>query len=295
MSVDAANAPANALGSVLVFERGGQAYCCPVADVQEIIEEPSLTDAAGQSPLVAGVLLHDGLFIPVVDPACIFDRPPRCEGDVVLMEGHGAVVGLFADRVLGFRQPVSVSPASWVSPGRLCRSAAMLEEIGRAFVLGVDGLVDVPTARRAGAAGETAAEPGPPLHLAYSIAGRGYASAYTDVLRILFRQRMFRIPGGRGAVRHAVEMSGAVVPVLELTDSAAARETSHFVVLASRIGPLALRVDVIDRPVPLAHDGVDPGWFPSPGVAGIGRAGERAIPLVTGDALLRDLIDGEAA
>ncbi len=298
MSVDAAVSHPGAAGpgladTVLVFERGGQAYCCPVADVQEIIEEPALSDASAQSLLVAGVLLHEGLFIPVVDPACIFNNPGRCEGDVVLIRGHGATVGLFADRVLGFRRPLSLSPASWVPPGRICRTAAMLEEIGRAYLLGADGLGDVPTALAPLAADQPAGEAGPPLHLVYGVAGRSYASAYADVQRILFRHRMFRIPGGKPPVRYAVEMSGAVAPVLELAE-APVGETSHFVVLISKIGPLALRVDTIDRPLPLAHDQVDPGWFPAPGVAGIGRAGDRAIMLVTGDALLRDLIETEA-
>lgn len=282
-------------GSVLAFERGGQTYCCPVAEVLEIVEEPALTDPGPAMPLVAGVLLHGGVFIPVVDPACIVDLPARPTGDVILIEGRDAVVGLLADAVLGFRRPLSVSPAPWIPAGRLCRTAVMLEEIGRALLLGAEGLADVPTATRAaGTAAAPPAEAGPPLHLVYGIAGRTYASAYADVQRILFRQPMVRIPGGRPPVRHVVEMGGTVVPVLELAEVAPG-ERSHFVVLTSAAGPLALRVDAIDRPLPLLHDGADPGWFPSPGVAGIARGGERAIPLVTGDALLRDLTGGETA
>jgi len=284
-------------GSVLAFRRCGQAYCCPVAEVMEIVEEPVLSDPGTATPLLAGVLLHDGLFIPVVDPACILDQPAGRDGDgdVILMQGNGAVVGLLADAVLGFRRPLSASPAPWIPAGRLCRSAVMLEEIGRAFLLGAEGLGDVPTAVRAAEATASPVEAGPPLHLVYGIAGRTYASAYADVERILFRQPMVRVPGGRPPVEHVVEMSGAVVPVLELAAAEEGGERSHFVVLGSPLGPLALRVDAIDRPLPLEQDGADPDWFPSPGVSGVGRNGERAIALVTGAALVRDLIGGEAA
>ncbi len=292
---------AGTTGSVLAFQRRGHAYGCPVGEVLEIVEEPALTDPGVDVPMVAGVLLHDGVFIPVIDPACIFDQPPERAGDVILIEGRGVegkgtVVGVLADAVLGFRKPVSASPATWIPAGRFCRTSVMLEEIGRAFLLGAEGLADVPAAPHQMAEAEPPAA-GPPLHLVYGIAGRTYASAYADVVRVLFRQPMFRIPGGQPPVSHAVEMTGTVVPALELADPDAeegAAERSHFVVLASRLGPLALRVDSIDRPLPLEHDRADPGWFPSPGVAGIGRSGEQAIALVTGDALLRDLI-GEAA
>ncbi|MDQ2106695.1 chemotaxis protein CheW [Azospirillum sp. C340-1] len=285
--------PGDSFGSVLAFQRGGETFCCPLAEVLEIVEDPSLTHPGVTAPLVAGVLLHNGLFIPVADPACIAGEPPRREGDVILVDSGGAVAGLLADTVLGFRRPLSLSPATWIPPGRLCRTAVMLEEIGRAFLLGAEGLGDMPTVPRPDAAA-VPVDSGPPLHLVYEIAGRSYATAYADVERILYRQPMVRIPGGRPPIRHAVEMSGGVVPVLELAD-APDGAPSHFVVLSSPLGPLALRVDGIGRPLPMERDGADPGWFPSPGVAGIARHGDRAVSLVTGAALLRDLAGGEGA
>lgn len=282
-------------GSVLVFERCGQVFCSPVEDVREIVEEPKLFDPGPEVPLIASILSHDGQFIPVVDPAAIVGRPSRPEGDVVLIEGPQRTVGVFADHILGFRQPVGTGLATWIPENRFCRRVAMLEEIGRAFILAADGLGDVPTAERvAPAATElTTTAVTTPLHLVYGIGERFYASAYVDVVRILFRQPMFRIPGGRPPLVHVVEMTGSVVPVVELDEGIA--ERPHFVVLASPIGPLALRVDTIARPLALVRDAADPDWFPSPGVAGIGRAGEREIPLVTGEALLRDLMGGVPA
>ena len=64
MAADAAAADTTAAGhpsvlaSVLAFERRGQAFCCPTADVLEIIEEPALDDPGYPTPLVAGVLLY---------------------------------------------------------------------------------------------------------------------------------------------------------------------------------------------------------------------------------------------
>lgn len=300
-------------GSVLAFERNGLLFCCPAAALREIVEAPALTDPLGAPPLVAGVLLHGGVFVPVVDPAAIFDHAPRGDGDVLLIQrqdggsglggGLGRVAGVLADTILGFRRPASVSPAPWVPPGRLCRAAAALEPEGRAFLLAADGLDDVPTALAATAPATAAGATGPvapaavrdgsPLSLVYTIGGRPYASSYRDVRRILYRQTMVRIPGGTAPLRHAVEMSGAIVPVVDLATPPADGGQWHFVVLNSPLGPLALRVDTIERPLPLRRDEADPGWFPAPGVEGVGRMEDQAIALVTGPALLRDLIGAE--
>lgn len=294
-------------GSVLAFERGGLLFCCPADDLREIVEAPALTDPLGAPPLVAGVLLHGGVFVPVIDPAAIFDHPARGDGDVLLIQrqdgggGLGRVAGVLADTILGFRRPSAIAPAPWVPPGRMCRAAAALEPEGRAFLLAADGLDDVPTAMAATAQATAdvpvpaAAGPGgAPLSLVYTIGGRPYASSYADVRRILYRQTMVRIPGGAGPLRHAVEMSGAIVPVVDLATPPADGGQWHFVVLGSPLGPLALRVDTIERPLPLRRDEADPGWFPAPGVDGVGRMEDQAISLVTGPALLRDLIGAEA-
>lgn len=292
---------------VLVFERCGQSFCCPTADVLEIVEEPALDQPGYPTPLVAAVLLHNGCFIPVVDPANLFDQPPERRGDVILLHGPAGTVGLLADSVLGFRNPTALGPAPWIPPGRMCRSAAVIEGIGRAFVLAADGIGDVPSAPTAPPsatsgpaatskeAEETDDAPAGPMHLIFTIAGRSFAASYADVRRILYRQRLFRVPGAVGRVRCAVEVIGAVVPVLDLAEPEILPERADFVVLSSSVGPLALRVDVILRPLPLRRDATDPEWFPSPGIAGIGRQNDQAFSVITGEALLRDLVNADAA
>lgn len=281
---------------VLVFERRGQSYCCPTADVLEIVEEPALDDPGYATPLVAGVLLHEGRFVPAIDPACVFDHPPQRRGDAILIQGPAGVVGLLADSVLGFRTPSALAPAPWIPAGRVCRSAAVIDGVGRAFLFGAGGLGDVPAAsipRAAPApdasAGET--EAAGPMHLVFTIAGRAFAAAYGDVRRILHRQRPFPVPGAVPPIRHAVEVIGAVVPVVDLAEPAIPPERADFVVLTSSAGPLALRIDGIGRPLPLVRDATGPGWFPTPGVAGIARCDDRAYAVVTGETLLRGLID----
>ncbi len=293
---------------VLVFERRGQIYCCPTADVLEIVEEPTLDPPGYPTPLVAAVLLHNGGFIPVVDPANLFDAPPERRGDVVLLHGPAGTVGLLADSVLGFRQPTAFGSAPWIPPGRMCRAAAVIEGIGRAFVLAADGVADVPSAShvvasaavaalgRAHGTGEgagSAADDGP-MHLIFTVDGRAYAAGYADVRRILYRQRLFRVPGASGRIRCAVEVIGAVVPVLDLAEPDPLPERADFVVLSSSVGPLALRVDAILRPLPLRRDATEPEWFPSPGIAGIGRQKDQAYSIITGEALLRDLVGADA-
>lgn len=292
--------------SVLAFERRGETYCCPVADVAEIVEEPALDDPGYPAPMLAGVLLHEGILIPAVDPACVFDRPPERRGDAILIRGAaGTIVGLLADRVLGFRTPAALAPAPWIPPGRICRSAAVIDGIGRAFLFGADGLGDVPAvpvASRPAAAGETAGGMGAaahpvagPMHLVFTIAGRSFAATYAEVRRILHRQRLFRIPGAVPPLHYAVEVIGAVVPVLDITAPERMPEVAEFVVLNASVGPLALRVDRIERPLPLVRDAAEPGWFPTPGVAGIARHEDRAYSLVTGETLLHDLVGAAAA
>jgi chemotaxis signal transduction protein len=300
----AVDTPAPGAVPVLAFERRGQAFCCPTADVLEILEEPALDDPGYATPLVAGVLLHDGRFIAAVDPACIFDHPPERRGDAILIQGPAGIVALLADSVLGFRIPTALAPALWIPAGRICRSAAMIERIGRAFVLGADGLGDVPAAaitvpQAAPDRNEEAANvpPAGPMHLVFTIAGRTFAATYTDVQRILYRQRPFRVPGALPPIRYAVEVIGAVVPVLDLAEPDVPPVLADFVVLTSSAGPLALRVDGVGRPLPLVRDVTEPGWFPAPGVSGIARTAEpgiagpddRAYSVITGETLLRDL------
>ncbi len=322
MAADAAAADTTAAGHpsvlapVLAFERRGQAFCCPTADVLEIIEEPALDDPGYPTPLVAGVLLYQDRFVAAVDPACIFDHVPERRGDVILIQGPAGAVALLADSVLGFRTPAALAPAPWIPAGRICRSAAVIEGIGRAFVLAGDGLGDVPSASRATAPGEfpgTAsgsdrreerdAAHAAPMHLVFTVAGRLFAAQYSDVQRILYRQRPFRIPGALPPIDYAVDVIGAIVPVLDLAKADMQPASADFVVLSSSVGPLALRVDGIERPLALVRDVTEPGWFPAPGVAGIARkpgsdaAGpkDRAYSVITGEMLLRDLTAGAAS
>lgn len=281
------------LPPVLAFERGGVSVCCPVADVAEIVEEPVLGDPGYPVPLLAGTLLHRGLLIPVVDPVCVFDRPASPQGDVVLIAGPGGTVGLLSDRVLGFRTPSTVAPAPWVPAGRICRRVAVIDGIGQAFLFGADGLADVPAVAApppATAEALDAAAAGGVMHIVFTIDGRDYAAAYPEVGRILHRQRVFRLPGAVPPVRHAVEMIGAVVPAFDLSGADGMPERGDFVVLVSPVGPLALRVDGIGRPLPLTPDAGDPAWFASRGVAAVARVDDRPYAVVTGEALLRDLI-----
>lgn len=280
------------LPSVLAFERGGGSFCCPVADVAEIVEEPALGDPGCPVPLVAGTLLHRGLLIPAVDPVCLFDRPAAPQGDVILIAGPGGTVGLLCDRVLGFRTPSTVAPAPWVPAGRICRSVAVIDGIGQAFLFGGDGLADVPAVTApppATVEAPDAAAGGGVMHIVFTIDGRDYAAAYPEVGRILHRQRAFRVPGAVPPVRHAVEMIGAVVPAFDLSGADRMPERGEFVVLTSPVGPLALRVDGIGRPLALTPDAGDPAWFAARGVAAVARVGDRPYAVVTGEALLRDL------
>ncbi len=306
-----ADTPASGPVPVLAFERRGQVFCCPTADVLEILEEPALDDPGYPTPLVAGVLLYDGRFVAAVDPACIFDHLPERRGDVILIQGPAGVVALLADSVLGFRTPTALAPALWIPPGRICRSAAVIEGIGRAFVLGGNGLGDVPSASaaisRAVLAPEreedrNAASAGP-MHLVFTIAGRAFAATYTDVQRILYRQRPFHVPGALPPIHYAVDVIGAIVPVLDLAEPDVPPVLADFVVLTSSAWPLALRVDGVGRPLPLVRDVTEPGWLPAPGVSGIARTAEpgiagpddRAYSVITGETLLRDLTAGAAS
>lgn len=281
------------LPSVLAFERGGTSFCCPVSDVAEIVEEPALGDPGYPVPLLAGTLLHRGLLIPAVDPVCVFDRPAAPRGDVILIAGPGGTVGLLSDRVLGFRTPSTVAPAPWVPAGRLCRRVAVIEGIGQAFLFGADGLADVPAVTAPPPATVHAADAatgGGIMHIVFTIDGRDYAAAYPEVGRILHRSRVFRVPGAVPPVSHAVEMIGAVVPAFDLSGAEEMPERGEFVVLTSPVGPLALRVDGIGRPLALTPDAGDPAWFAARGVAAVARVDDRPYAVVTGQALLRDLV-----
>ena len=47
------------------------------------------------------------------------------------------------------------------------------------------------------------------MHLVFTVAGRLFAAQYSDVQRILYRQRPFRIPGALPPIDYAVDVIGA--------------------------------------------------------------------------------------
>ncbi|MFM2043078.1 MAG: hypothetical protein RLY86_1654 [Pseudomonadota bacterium] len=294
----------------LVFRRGGSVFCLSLESVAEVQRGVTVEQAPGPGGVIGFIALRSR-FLTAVDPLAAIGLMPAYPGSAgalveVEAEGTSAVIvetgaghlALIADRVLGLRRLERIAGAQWLGAGfggagtGLVAASATVEEMGHAYVLSAAALGHYPAvpaeteAMAADGAEMQAAAPAGEgeMFLTFRIGHDLFAAAFADIERILHERRLWPLPGGRVPIRSVVESGGAVVPVYDL-DPGPAPETATCIVLRSEVGPVALRVDGVERPERLNRDGPD-DWFTGGGITGLARNGRLAFRVVDGPALL---------
>ncbi|MCC7541096.1 MAG: purine-binding chemotaxis protein CheW [Deltaproteobacteria bacterium] len=87
----------------LTFELAGDVYGVPLRRVREILRPPPVTEVPRSPPGIVGVVSVRGRITTVVDPRrklglITGGATPRSR--ILLVEGHGEIVGLWVDAVL---------------------------------------------------------------------------------------------------------------------------------------------------------------------------------------------------
>lgn len=82
---------------LVMFVLGEREYATPLSVVREVVRLEGLADLPGMTPPLAGVLDLRGSALPVLDLRSA--RGTDARGDVLVMEGAEALVGVAVDRV----------------------------------------------------------------------------------------------------------------------------------------------------------------------------------------------------
>jgi chemotaxis signal transduction protein len=82
--------------TIVSFRCGGRHYGVGIERVQRVLDATGLVPLPDPQPGVAGLLAHDGDTVTVLAP---FDRGDGQPGQVLVLDHHGAALGLLVDAV----------------------------------------------------------------------------------------------------------------------------------------------------------------------------------------------------
>ena len=106
-----------AVRTIVSFRCGGHHYGVGIERVQRVLGAAGLVPLPDPRPGVAGLLAHDGDTVTVLAP---FDRGDGQPGQVLVLDHHGAPLGLLVDEVTGIGRvddpAVGPPPAGQRSP-----------------------------------------------------------------------------------------------------------------------------------------------------------------------------------
>lgn len=273
---------------VIVFRRGALHFCLPVDAVVEVVRGAGIQSAPGAQGVVGFAPYRDA-WLTTVDPAAAIGASDGAECGTVIVIGTGrGLIALVADKVDGLRAAERIAGAQWLGGAGPVVASAMIEEVGHAYVLSPRALAVYPTSEVDARATEAPAEAETGgMFLTFTIGDDRFAAAFQDIERILHERRAWNLPGGLRPLRRVVEANGTVIPVLDMPGDRADADTGSYIVLRSEMGPVALRIDTIDRPQRLSGNAGDSAWFAGAGVTGLAQGRSLAFRVVTGPALLQ--------
>jgi chemotaxis signal transduction protein len=99
--------------TVVSFRSGGQDWAVALDRVQQVLGATGLVPLPDPRPGVAGVLYRDGHTVTVVSPL------GAARGQVLVLDGEGASIGLLVDEVVGIervQEEAGAPPAGQRSP-----------------------------------------------------------------------------------------------------------------------------------------------------------------------------------
>jgi chemotaxis signal transduction protein len=98
------------MSGLVTFLLGEREYATPLSSIREVVRLEGLADLPGMTPPLAGVLDLRGAALPVLDLRTTTDASAR--GDVLVMEGEDAPVGVAVDRVTAVLEDAALGEGS---------------------------------------------------------------------------------------------------------------------------------------------------------------------------------------
>jgi chemotaxis signal transduction protein len=232
--------------------------------VLEFVESPPSTVVPGASAGFLGVGILRGEALPMLSLAALLGLPQneRPSSFALVRLGAGGRLLLGLDRIVGLRARQRRTGRRWVDQtadiisgsgdsGRELDLAAALSDELHAIVTAFE-----PAAVTA--LEETAASGAP--HLVFVVESETYALPVDAVERVVPAQKPIALPRrpGAGAIAHAIELRGQLIPVLRLEAPAERTEPVGYVVMRGATGMAAIGVRQVDRLVTLRPDQITP-------------------------------------
>jgi chemotaxis signal transduction protein len=232
--------------------------------VLEFIEPPPSTPVPGAPAGLLGIGIVRGEPLPMVSLAVSLGLPERGRPSsfalVRLDAGGRFLLGL--DRIVGLRARQRRTGRRWVDQtadiiagsgeaGRELDLAGTLSEEVRAIIAAF--------APAAAAARDEATASGAP-YLVFIVASETYALPVDAIERVVPAQKPIALPHrpGAGAIAHAIELRGQLIPVLRLEGSGEMAEPGAYVVMRGATGMTAIGVRRVDRLIILRPDQITP-------------------------------------
>jgi len=249
---------------------GGERYGIPIAAVREIAPSGELWPMPGAPASLVGFSYLRGTPMAVLSLSALLGRPPATSGVFVVLEHHGGKLALLADQVIAIR---TFRPETEYSEGYVDDDGSVV------MPLETDHLVPESIRARFRAEGEGAArvvETVPTRRLVtFTAAGEACALPVEEVERVIEYRQPVRVPRGEHSFGNAIEVGGAVVPLVDVRPQldADAPADAPGACLVTRLGRhgYALAIDRLERLVAVPETAIEAIAGDRGPVVGIGR------------------------
>lgn len=270
------SAPASELRTdpFVVVGIGGQRYCLPIATVREIAPSSEIWPMPGAPAALVGFSYLRGAPLAVISLSALLDAPATSAGVFIVLARDGGRLALLADQVIDVRRFRLQAEAS----------EGHVDDDG-SVILPLDPDRLVPEAIRARFRGDgngatAIAEAAPTRRLViFTAAGEACALPVEDVERVIEYRQPIRVPPGEHDFSDAIEVGGAVVPLIDVRPQlgASASAGTPGACLVTRIGRhgYALAIDRLQQLIAVPESAIDAIAGDRGPVVGIGRRGDQ--------------------
>ncbi len=257
----------------VVVAIGGERYGIPIEAVREIAPGSALWPMPQAPAALVGFTYLRGSPLAVASLAALLGGPATASGVLIVLARDGGRLALIADQVIAIRR---FRLETEYSEGYVDDDGSVV------MPLDTDRLM--PESIRARFRGEddrgAAAEAVPMRRLvAFTVAGEACALPVDEVERVIEYRQQMRVPPGTHAFTDAIEVGGAVVPLIDVRPQLRAGEPANVpgACLVTRLGRhgYALAIDRLDRLLTVPERAIEEIAGSRGPVVGIGRLDER--------------------
>lgn len=253
---------------------GGQRYCLPIATVREIAPGSEIWPMPGAPAALVGFSYLRGAPLAVISLSALLDAPATSSGVFIVLARDGGRLALLADQVIDVRRFRLQAEAS---EGHVDDDGSVI------LPLDPDRLVpDAIRARFRGDGNGTAAvaEAVPTRRLViFTAAGEACALPVEDVESVIEYRKPIRVPPGKHDFTDAIEVGGAVVPLIDVRPQLRTSESSGTpgACLVTRLGRhgYALAIDRLQQLIAVPESAIEAIAGDRGPVVGIGRLGDQ--------------------